>query len=160
VWGCPGVPAGALDRSTWTAAADSERSEDGDQHPARHALDGKPDTWWHSDYMANPDPQLPHHLDVNFGGEQHTVTGIEMWPRFDHSNGRIGKYEVYVSVDGTSFGDTPVASGEWPDTKDAKVRVARGATERRSGLCWMLVQQFGAAACISLALLSFCHYWP
>lgn len=70
--------------------------------------------------MTKPTP-LPHHLDVFFNGEEHKITGIQVWPRQDHRNGRIGKFEVYISKDGKTFRGKPVASGEWPDTKDAKV---------------------------------------
>jgi hypothetical protein len=85
-------------------------------------LDGAPNTWWHTDYARQPHSPLPHHLDIFFGYDAHLVHGIVMLPRPDQQvNGRIGKYEIYVSNNGKDWGSQPVAVGEWPDTEVAKV---------------------------------------
>ena len=35
---------------------------------------------------------------------------------------RIGDFEIYLSADGDTFPDTPVATGTWGDTPGAKTR--------------------------------------
>jgi hypothetical protein len=85
-------------------------------------LDGARNTWWHTDFAQQPHSPLPHHLDIFFGYDTHLVHGIVMLPRPDPQvNGRIGKYEIYVSKDGKDWGSQPVAVGEWLDTDDEKV---------------------------------------
>jgi hypothetical protein len=110
-----------LDRDGWTAEADSETSNENEDRFAVHAIDGDPETFWHTDFVLEDGAPLPHHIDVFFGGTQYRVSGIVVWPRFDHANGRIGKFEVYVSKDGSSFSSKPVASGTWRDRQAKQV---------------------------------------
>jgi hypothetical protein len=128
-----GTPHGAISRKGWTVTADSENVdvEGEDVRLANFTIDGNPNTWWHSNYIKAPTTPLPHHLDFNFGGAQHTVTGIVMWPRMDHVNGRIGKFEVYLSKNGSAFGAQPVAAGTWEDSLWDKVRM-HGAAQSTS----------------------------
>jgi hypothetical protein len=103
------------------AVADSETNQEEEVHLARDVIDGDLRTWWHSDYLSEPEKPLPHFLDIFFGDEEHWISGIQYWPRQDQENGRIGKFEVYISEDGRSFGKATAAAGEWADTKEAKV---------------------------------------
>jgi hypothetical protein len=114
-------PRGALDRTGWTADADSETDADGEANLATHAIDGDLDTYWHSDFKHKPNSPLPHRLDLFFGGAQHMVSGIVEMPRQFNGGGRIGKFEIYVSKDGINFTSTPVAAGEWPDARRTQV---------------------------------------
>jgi hypothetical protein len=116
-----GAPHGALDRSKWRAIADSEQISDDAQHYASYAIDGDPSTHWHSEYDVDPEPQLPHQLDLFFDGAEHTVSGIVMFPRVDGQNGQIGEYEVYVSEDGETFSEDAVAAGNWDNSHSEKV---------------------------------------
>ncbi len=52
-----GEAKGVLDRSNWTVTADSW-NQDGNTGNITDAIDGNPDTWWHSNYGR----QMPHHL--------------------------------------------------------------------------------------------------
>jgi hypothetical protein len=91
---------------------------------AQHAIDGDMRTSWHTNFLWAPAP-LPHHLDVFFAGEQRIVFGIQVWPRPDQANGRIGKFEIYLSDDGSTFNSDPAAVGEWADSDAAKVSLAK-----------------------------------
>jgi hypothetical protein len=94
--------------------------------PAKGALDGNTATKWHTAYKSEDgaDPPYPHTLTVNLG-TSYSVNGIRYLPRQDgDTNGTIAQYEVYVSVNGSTWG-TAVASGTFPsDTTQKTVRFA------------------------------------
>jgi hypothetical protein len=94
--------------ATGKAKADSEAPG----FEAANAVDGNPETIWHTAWEPAPAP-MPHHLVIDLGKER-PVKGIVYTPRQDLANGRIAAYEVYVSRDGASWGEA-VASGTWPD---------------------------------------------
>jgi len=75
--------------------ADSEEL-DGDDGAAANVLDGKPDTFWHTQWRRGQ-PKHPHHLVIDLGREE-TVTGVRCLPRQDSPNGRMKSIRVYVSV--------------------------------------------------------------
>ena len=111
-----GTPAAGppLPRAGWTAAA----SDASPSYPARNVLDGNGTTTWHTVFGTGTTP-LPHTLTVDMGAST-TVAGLRYLPRQDASpNGTIGRYTIWVSVDGTSWG-APVASGQWADDRTSK----------------------------------------
>ncbi|MET8153430.1 discoidin domain-containing protein [Actinoplanes sp. NPDC049668] len=81
--------------------------------PATNALDGDPATHWHTQSVAAAPPH-PHQLTLDLGAT-YSVTGLSYLPRPTSASGRIARYEVLVSADGTTWG-TPVATGTWPDS--------------------------------------------
>jgi len=89
--GGKGIP-----RTGWKIVyADSEENfAEGD--PADNAIDGKPDTFWHTLWSA-PHPSHPHTLVIDLGAEQ-TLSGVRLLPRQDSVNGRIKDYRVYLSL--------------------------------------------------------------
>ena len=48
-----------------------------------------------------------------------TLKGVSYLPRSGGENGDIKDYEIYVSLDGKTWGD-PVAKGSFPRTKEEK----------------------------------------
>jgi hypothetical protein len=96
-------------RKDWSASADSADAID----PAAAAIDGNPGTQWHSQWNdAAPPP--PHSLIVDMKRATR-VTGFKVLPRQDGStNGVIGRFRFYVSVDGVHWGD-PVAQGDFAE---------------------------------------------
>ncbi|MEU3460414.1 phosphocholine-specific phospholipase C [Streptomyces sp. NPDC006733] len=85
--------------------------------PATKAVDGNPATYWHSQWSPTGAP-LPHELQLDLGGAR-TVTGLTYLPRQDGSaNGRIGRYELQLSTDGTTW--TAAADGAFADDATAK----------------------------------------
>ncbi|MCX4793146.1 beta-galactosidase [Streptomyces sp. NBC_01242] len=94
------------------ADADSQETA-GENAPAANVLDGDPGTFWHTQWSGTTAP-MPHEIQLNLGGDN-TVSCLYYLPRQDGANGRIAKYEVYTSKDGTAWGD-PVATGTWTNT--------------------------------------------
>lgn len=77
----------------------SVTSEEEGDGKAIYAIDGNPDTFWHSRWSNDP-TKLPHELVVDTGGERLT-TGFYCLPRQDGGiNGRIRDFEFYGSLDG------------------------------------------------------------
>ncbi|MFI4860522.1 MAG: discoidin domain-containing protein [Phycisphaerales bacterium JB063] len=103
------APAGALPRDGWRVAADSEESDG----PAEQAIDGDPNTLWHTQYREQRDPH-PHAIVIDMG-EQVTFDGIAYLPRQDSNSGRVGQYRVKVSPDAQRWSEA-VASGTFPDS--------------------------------------------
>jgi hypothetical protein len=89
--------------------ADSEDLANGNM--ASNAIDDDPDTFWHTQWQPSETP-YPHEIRIDL---QKTVSliGMSYTPRQDMENGRIGKYEVYVSDDPATWGE-PVARGSFP----------------------------------------------
>lgn len=77
---------------------------------AELAIDGDIHTFWHTQW--GPIEELPHHLILDLIRPT-KLDGMTYLPRQDLANGRIAKYQVYVSDDGKNWNE-PVATGEWP----------------------------------------------
>ena len=76
---------------------------------AENALDGKPETMWHTPWDDKA-PQFPHQLIIELP-KPAKFAGLTCLPRQDgNKNGWIKDYAVYVSADGKSWGE-PVAKG-------------------------------------------------
>ncbi len=98
-------------------SVDSFDSQETDDEDARaiFAIDGNPDTFWHTEYNQGaipPDPTPPHHLTLDLGSPR-SVGGFVYTPRQDYFNGRIANYQVHHSLDGVSW--TLMNAGTWPN---------------------------------------------
>ncbi len=85
-----------LDRTGWKIAyADSEEYEREDGS-AENVLDGKPETYWHTQWSRSSTTH-PHHLVLDLGKSE-TFAGFRYLPRPGDGNvgGRIKDYRVYV----------------------------------------------------------------
>jgi len=86
--------------------------------PASYAFDGDPNTIWHTEYFKNK-PNVPHEIQVDLGAVYAIDTFIYV-PRQDGGvNGRIKKYEFYISMDGVNW-ENPVVTGFFADDKTEK----------------------------------------
>ncbi|HEV59000.1 MAG TPA: discoidin domain-containing protein [Phycisphaerales bacterium] len=95
---------------------------------AEHAIDGKPDTFWHTTWSTGR-PGHPHEIQVDLG-KPTSMSGFSYLPRQDMANGRIGRYEFYVSNDGKDWGRV-VATGRFRNTSALqKVTFDKPATAR------------------------------
>jgi hypothetical protein len=92
-------------RFGWKITASS--FEPGEGQPA-NVLDNNPSTFWHSQYTPENVPP-PHHLTIDFG-KLLKVASVIYTPRADNANGRVKDYEIYLSEDGTQWGE-PAAKG-------------------------------------------------
>src|SRR5688572_13852941 len=90
-----------IPQAGWTLV--SVDSQDATGHLGVHAFDGNAGTFWHTQWSGGSPPH-PHEITINLGGMYH-VSGFRYLPRQDgFPHGRIGQYEVYVSLDGTTWG--------------------------------------------------------
>jgi arylsulfatase A-like enzyme len=89
----------------------------GNQKYGRNAIDGDPDTIWHSKFSGGIEKH-PHELVIDLGAERH-ITAFRYLPRQDGGwNGTIKDIEFAVSDDPDSFGK-PVAAATLKKTKQA-----------------------------------------
>lgn len=106
--------------------ASSFQSDEGEPN---HAIDGDPDTFWHSQY----DPKLakpPHELVLDLGSDQWLV-GLRYLPRQDGGqNGDVKAYEVYVG-DSPMTQATLVAKGSFRNGKFMKTARFQRAVKAR-----------------------------
>jgi hypothetical protein len=89
-------------------SADSEDPK----NPVKNVIDGNIDSFWHTEW-GDKEPGCPHEIVIDLG-KAVGFEGIVYVPRQDMSNGRIGKYEVFVSDSLGSWGK-PVLSGSFVD---------------------------------------------
>jgi hypothetical protein len=99
-----------IDRSSWSASADSEESVYVGGAGAHHAIDGEAISMWHTAWFEVEPPPHPHTLQVDMGS-LHDVSGFRYLGRQDGSlDGRVAAYRFFVSVDGVQWGE-PAAAG-------------------------------------------------
>src|SRR5262245_14070587 len=98
---------------------DSEETA-GEDGKGSNAIDGKPDTFWHTQWDGdNPPP--PHEIIIELSAPAR-IKGITYLPRQDvEVNGTIKEYEVYLSDDGKEFGK-PVKKGTFGKTDSLEKR--------------------------------------
>ncbi len=91
-----------------------EVSSSHDDYPASLAVDGKPETFWHSDWMIGDG--LPATFAIELP-EVALLRGFRYAPRADMNRGRIASYAVEISLDGKKW--LPWGSeGQFPDSAE------------------------------------------
>lgn len=97
-----------LRKELWKVVrADSVEPGEGN---AAHAIDGKPDTYWHTRWQGG-EPKPPHELEIDLGARAE-IEAVTMLPRQQQVNGRIKTYELFTSEDGNNWG-TAAAKGSF-----------------------------------------------
>lgn len=76
---------------------------------AEHAIDGRVETFWHSEW--EPERPLPQSVTIELGGF-YDIRGLMYQPRIDNNKrGMITDYNIYISSNGEDF--EKVGSGSW-----------------------------------------------
>lgn len=84
-----------VDKSKWKVVrVDSFQPGEG---PAENAIDDKPGTFWHTNWMTSKEP-MPHEIVIDFS-DAINIIGLKYLGRQDSANGRVDKYELYGSLD-------------------------------------------------------------
>ena len=100
----PAVP--ALDRTGWTATADSRQNASGaSDGPAQNLLDGDVNSIWHSNYGGGVGRQsYPYEVVIDLNGSK-TFSCFSYTPRQqgEETNGNIKGYEFWYTTDGTTW---------------------------------------------------------
>ncbi|MGW4046277.1 family 20 glycosylhydrolase [Streptomyces sp. NPDC004721] len=107
-------------RPTAVTYADSQETA-GEDGRAVNAIDGNPATYWHTEWSRN-EPRPPHEIRFDLGAAK-SVCAVTYLPRQGSGggsgNGRIADYEIYLSTDGSTWGE-PVAKGTFPNAAEAQ----------------------------------------
>lgn len=85
-------------------------------HDYRNVLDGNSDTFWSSEWNGEWRASKTHYLVIEFGAER-SLAGCNYVPRQDSENGRVGKFEIYLSNDGKNWGE-PIAKGTFANSPE------------------------------------------
>ncbi|GAA6526996.1 endo-alpha-N-acetylgalactosaminidase family protein [Intrasporangium sp. DVR] len=129
VWGLRvNEPPTALPKAGMSIHSFDSQELEGENGAATNAIDEDPSTIWHTEWYAQV-TGYPHHIAVDLGAS-HDLTAISVQGRPTGSNGRIKDYEVYVSSDGTSWGQ-PVAKGTFTETTAPQMVRFAGPTTAR-----------------------------
>lgn len=109
--------AAPVDRAAWTVTA-SDQETAFESAPASAAIDGSASTYWHSKWSGTAAP-FPHSITIDMHAST-VVSALTYVPRpAVEKNGRIGRFTVSLSTDGTTWG-SPVATGTWADDTETK----------------------------------------
>ena len=93
----------ALPRTGWSLRYVDSQELAGENGAAGNAFDGKTGTFWHTQWYPVASPP-PHEIQIDLG-QVYDLNGFRYLARQDGGvNGRIGQYEFYVSINGTSWG--------------------------------------------------------
>lgn len=84
----------------------------GENGAAVNVLDGKPDTYWHTEWYVKS-PGYPHEMIFELD-RVYVIENFSYLPRKSSSNGRIKDYQIFVSDDPGNWGDA-VLDGRWTD---------------------------------------------
>lgn len=95
-----------VSKAKWTVKSVS--SEQGGGEAAKNCIDENAQTIWHTKY--NPTTPCPHEIVIDMSS-YYKVSHFVYQGREDMGNGRVKRYEVYISSSSNVWG-APVASGE------------------------------------------------
>jgi hypothetical protein len=125
-------------KSGWSVvSADSEETDEG---PAKNAIDGDPETYWHTQYSPKT-TKYPHEIVVDTGAPR-DIGGFRYLPRQDGgTNGKIKRYEFSISLDGTNWND-PIA-GEFTNSSSASMVRFKSSAQARYFKLRALSEQSG-----------------
>ncbi len=119
-------PGGAplIPQAGWKLLSVDCEERSGENGAGVNAFDGSAKTNWHTQYTPTKVPP-PHEIQVDLGAV-YNVEGLRVLPRQDGStNGRIGRFELYVTEDRAAWG-APVATGTFAnDGTERQARFAR-----------------------------------
>lgn len=110
-----------MDQSTLEATASSEETESEDGK-AVNVLDGKVNTFWHSQYSPTA-AQGPHSITLTCKDGVKTIGGLVYTARSGHGNGTVLKYTILASATGAEDSWTEVAKGSLKDADGAQTIV-------------------------------------
>lgn len=101
----------AIPVTNWKLVYTDSQETKAANRAAVNAFDGNTASMWITDWTTtNPDPPPPHEVQIDLG-QSYNLDSFSYLPPQDGSvNGRIAKYEFYVSDSTTNWG-TAVASG-------------------------------------------------
>ena len=104
-----------VSKSRWKVLSYS--SQQGGGEAASNVIDENPATIWHTQYNPST-PPCPHEIVIDMG-QYYRVSHFVYQGREDMGNGRIAKYEFYVSSSASVWG-APVAKGTLQNSSEVQ----------------------------------------
>lgn len=95
-------------------------SQSGGRESAWSLIDGRRDTYWHSQWRGKADP-YPHEVAIDMGVSA-ILRGVTVTPRQDRTSSRVGEVQIFLSEDGRQWGEQPaatIAMGDGDLTREA-----------------------------------------
>ncbi len=77
-------------------------------------IDGRRDTFWHSEWHEPDAGTYPHHVTIDLGADTE-LRGFTVCPRQASGSSRVKKMALYLSMDGQNWPETPACMVEMPD---------------------------------------------
>ena len=148
----PGTPAAtpaAIPQDGWSLRyVDSEETNG---YAATYAIDGNPNTFWHTAWRTVAPPP-PHEIQIDLGAV-YAIQGFRYLPRQDNTMvGNIAQYEFFVSMDGSNWG-TAAATGTFATSSAEKEVLLATRTARYVRLRSLTVADGGACNVAELNIL-------
>lgn len=113
---------------------------------AIHCIDDDSLTFWHTEWQAQS-PPFPHEIQLDLG-QVHAVNGVSLLSRSGAASGKVKEYELYLSMDGSTWG-TPQSTGQLnyadPDAGAQRGTVHFGAVNAQYVRMVMLSNYEGSA---------------
>jgi PKD repeat protein len=97
-----------LGKTTWALIFSDSQETTAENGVATNAFDNNPSTIWHTAWSTSS-PTPPHELQIDLKST-YTIDGLRYLARQNSENGRVCKYEFYVSNDTSNWG-IPVSTG-------------------------------------------------
>jgi len=92
----------------------------GSENRAENAIDGNPNTYWHTNWDTNVNDALPHEIQIDMR-DPIAIKAVTYLPRQGSThNGWIKKYKLYLSNDGKNWGQ-PAAQGEFANSSKLQI---------------------------------------
>ena len=105
-----------LNKSKWKISSYS--SQQGGNEVAKNLIDENPGSIWHTQYNPST-PQCPHEVVIDMAS-YYRISHFVYQGREDMSNGRVARFEVYVS-NSTSVWGAPAASGTLQNSSEEQL---------------------------------------
>ena len=117
-----------VDKSKWKlVSVDSQQGG----NEARLAFDSKPSTFWHTQWGA-VEPKCPHTIVIDMV-TTYNVKAVTYLSRQDgNQNGMVKAYEIYLSLDGNTWGQA-AATGELVNTTSLQTIIVGGNLQSVGG---------------------------
>ncbi|BDD12671.1 beta-galactosidase (plasmid) [Fulvitalea axinellae] len=97
-------------------------------HGPERAIDGDPDTYWHTNWDINVRNPMPHEIRVDLS-EALNLSAVTYLPRQGQANGRVSDYELYLSLDGENWAS--ISKGTFPNSAQQQVIQLKRNTKAR-----------------------------
>jgi hypothetical protein len=110
-----------IPQSEWSIVFVNSEETVANNRAAENAIDGRPDTFWHTEY-SQASPEHPHGILIDLGNT-YAVAGFRYLPRQDGgTNGTVADFSIYLSENGLIWKEA-LATGTFASDSTEKERI-------------------------------------